>query len=96
MDCIVWAQKMVAKTSTTAQTGRTLGECEDGLESEDIHRILSVFPLDDNAPECSTEGGEISLTNEEESKAESDNFSEIASCALLLRVLELAVSTIWR
>ena len=76
MDCIVWAQKMVATNSTTAQTGRTLGEREDGLESEDIQRILSVSLLDDHAPECNTEGGEISLTDEEESEAESDSSDE--------------------
>ena len=69
MDCIVWAQKMVATNSTTAQTERTLEDREDGLESEDIQRILSVSLLDDQAPECSTEGGEISLTDEEESEA---------------------------
>ena len=76
MDCIVWAQKMVATNSTTAQTGRTLGEREDGLESEDIQRILSVSLLDEHAPECNTEGGEISLTDEEESEAESDSSDE--------------------
>ncbi|CAH3186367.1 unnamed protein product, partial [Porites evermanni] len=74
MDCIVWAQKMVATNSTTAQTGRTLGEREDGLESEDVQRILSDSLLDD--PECNTEGGEISLTDEEESEAESDSSDE--------------------
>ena len=72
MDCIVWVQKIVATNSTTAQTGRTLGECGDGLESEDIRQILSFFPMDDHAPECSTEGGEISLTNEGENETESD------------------------
>ena len=76
MDCIVWAQKMVATNSTTTQTGRTLGEREDGLQSEDIQRILSVSLLDDHAPECSTEGGEISLTNEEEREAESESSDE--------------------
>ena len=50
MDCIVWAQKMVATNSTTAQTGRTLGDREDGLESEDIQRILSVSLLDSTPP----------------------------------------------
>ena len=65
-----------ATNSTTEQTGRTLGEHEDGLQSEDIQRILSVSLLDDHTPECSTEGGEISLTNEEESEAESDSSDE--------------------
>ena len=32
--------------------------------------------MDDHAPECSMEGGEISLTNEEESEAESDSCDE--------------------
>lgn len=32
MDCIVWAQKMAATNPTTAQTGRILGELEDGLK----------------------------------------------------------------
>ena len=76
MDCIVWAQQMVATNSTTTQTGRTLGEREDGLQSEDIQRTLSVSLLDDHAPECSTEGGEISLTNEEEREAESESSDE--------------------
>ena len=76
MDCIVWAQKMVATNSTTTQTGRTLGEREDGLQSEDIQRILSVSLLDDHAPECNTEGSEISLTNEEEREDESESSEE--------------------
>ena len=76
MDCIVWVQKIVATNSTTVQTGRTLGECGDGLESEDIRQILSVSPMDDHAPECSTEGGEISLTNDGESETESDSSDE--------------------
>ena len=69
---------MVAKNSTTAQTpGRTVGEREDSLESEDIQQIFSVSLMDDHAPECSTECGEISLTNEgEESEAESDSSDE--------------------
>ena len=67
---------MVATNSTTAQTGRTLGEREDSLQSKDIQRILSVSLLDDHAPECSSEGGEISLTNEEEREAESESSDE--------------------
>ena len=35
MDCIVWAQKMAATNPTTAQTGRILGELEDGLKKSD-------------------------------------------------------------
>ena len=76
MDCIVWVQKIVATNSTAARTGRTLGESGNGLESEDIRQILFVSLMDDHAPECSTEGGEISLTNEEESEAESDSSDE--------------------
>ena len=67
---------MVSTKSTTAKTGRTLGERKDGLESEDIQRILSVSLMDDHAPECSTEGSEISLTNEEESEAERNSSDE--------------------
>ena len=32
--------------------------------------------MDDHAPECSTEGSEISLTNEEESEAERNSSDE--------------------
>ena len=80
MYCIVWAQKMVPTNSTIAQTERTLVEHEDGLESEEIQRILSVSLLDDHAPECNTEGGEISLMDEEKSEAESDSSDDLTYC----------------
>ncbi|CAH3165119.1 unnamed protein product [Porites evermanni] len=48
MDCIVWAQKMVATNSTTAQTGRTLGEREDGLEKESEAESDSSDENEDN------------------------------------------------
>ena len=69
---------MVAKNSTIAQTaGRPVGDREDGLEREDIQQIFSVSLMGDHAPECSTEGGEIELTDEEEgSEAESDSPDE--------------------
>jgi len=42
MDCIVWTQKMAATDSSAALTERVLAGRDDGLESEDIQRILSV------------------------------------------------------
>ena len=39
---------------------------DDGLESEAIQRILSLSIVEDNLPECSTEGAEISPAREDE------------------------------
>ena len=66
MDCIVWAQKMAATDSSAALTERVLAGRDDGLESEDIQRILFVSIVEDNLPECSTEGAEISSAREDE------------------------------
>ena len=66
MYCILWAQKMAATDSSAALTERVLAGREDGLESEDIQRSLSVSILEDNMPEFSTEGAEISPAHEEE------------------------------
>ena len=66
MDCIVWAQKMAATDSSAALTERVLAGRDDGLESEDIQRILFVSIVEDNLPECSTEGAEISPAREDE------------------------------
>jgi len=66
MDCIAWAQKMAATDSSAALTERVLAGRDDGLESEDIQGILSVSIVEDNLPECSTEGAEISPAREDE------------------------------
>ena len=66
MYCILWAQKMAATDSSAALTERVLAGREDGLESEDIQRSLSVSILEDNMPEFSTEGAENSPAREEE------------------------------
>jgi len=64
MDCIVWGQKMAATDFSAALTG--LAGHDDGLESEDVQIILFVSIVEDNLPECSTEGAEISPAREDE------------------------------
>ena len=59
---------MAATDCSAALTERVLAGRDDGLESEDIQRILFVSIVEDNLPECSTEGAEISPACEEEDK----------------------------
>ena len=50
MDCIVWAQKMAATNLTTVQTGRTLGDLEDGLIKRYMNRRQHRAPRSEQDP----------------------------------------------
>ena len=81
MDCIVWAQRKSTIVPSAALTANFSEE--DGLEGEDVRRILTVSLLDENLPsisqpQCDTEGDNqnIELSSEDESDSTDDSSCE--------------------
>ena len=76
IDCIVWAQRMIATESNSSPTMRTEKE---GLASEDIQNILTVLELDEHLTSCSqprSAGDELQSTEQPSSVNEENNSEE--------------------
>ena len=79
MDCIVWAQRMIATGSNSSPTMPTEILEEKGLASEDIQNILTVSVLDEHLTSCSQpESAEEELQSTKQPSSVESN-SEVSS-----------------
>ena len=77
MDCIVWAQRMIATESNSSPTMPTEVLEEEGLASEDIENILTVSVLDEHLTSCSQpESAEDELQSTEQPSSVESNSEE--------------------
>ena len=77
MDCIVWAQRMIATESNSSPTMPTEVLEEEGLASEDIQNILTVSVLDEHLTSCSQpESAEDELQSTEQPSSVESNSEE--------------------